>query len=544
MRATLGYAVGLAACLLGCWTAPPLPEVPPVVCGDGVQAETELCDSGAENSDTQPGACRTNCMPAGCADRVVDPGEACDDGNRTSGDGCAASCLKIERCGDGVIDPIAEQCDEGVNNSDTAANRCRTDCKLARCGDFVEDSAEECDDGNTVSGDSCDSNCTEPRCGNGIVGAGEECDDRNTFNTDSCLPDCRVNRCSGGVDSSGSRCFVIGSYPVPDSELRSVEIADLDSDGWADIAVVDRDDDHVKVFWNVHGTGFTRTEHWVARAFSLSGDDPVDLAIGDINGDGKLDLATANEGKDLVCLLENKGNRSFTRHFLEVPGQPTDLTLANVDGAPGLEVIVGLDNDNQVRAYRMNNFTAHGMPLALSSASPTSLGWGDADGDGDADLVWTTGSPNLAVGEGGNLVKQSIANGPSRSSSVKLWNLDSTPSAELVVGVSGFLVPHGYVRVFSNSDTTNGTVYDTHADTPVRKWPVYLARSGSSVVYADNGGTFGVLSNDQGTLGEERTFTYDGDAKGMAAGDLDNDGSVDVVIISHDRKSVLLFRGN
>jgi cysteine-rich repeat protein len=509
-----------------------------------VKAATEACDTGAENSDTKPGACRTTCMLAGCGDSVVDPGEACDDGNRTAGDGCAATCRKVEQCGDGIIDPVAEQCDEGVNNSDTGANRCRTDCKRARCGDFVEDTGEECDDGNLANGDACDSNCTVPRCGNGVIGEGEECDDKNTFNTDSCLSDCRVNRCTGGVDTSGNRCFVSGTYPVPDSELRAVEIADLDGDGWADIAVVDRDDDTVKVFWNVAGTGFTRTEHWVARAYSLTGDDPVDLAIGDINGDGKLDLATANEGKDLVCILENKGSRSFARHFLDVPGQPTDLTLANVDGAAGLEVIVGLDNDNQVRVYRLSNFTAYGMPQAISSSSPTSLGSGDADGDGDADLAWTTGSPALAVNEGGNLVKLSVANGQSRTSPVKLWDLDGTAPAELVTGVSGFLVPTGHLRVFSNSDTTNGTVFDTHTDVPVRKWPVYLARFASSVVYADNGGTFGVLSNEQGTLGNERTFTYDGDAKGMAAGDLDKDGSVDVVIISQDKKAVILFRGN
>ena len=534
--------MGLVACLLGCWTAPPLPEVPPVVCGDGVKDDTEQCDSGPENSDTRPGACRTTCKPAACADTVVDPGEACDDGNRMSGDGCTASCLKVEQCGDGILDPGAEQCDDGANNSNTRADACRTTCRPAKCGDFVEDRGEECDDGNVANGDGCDSNCTVPRCGNGIVGAGEECDDQNTLNTDACLPNCMRNQCTGGASSAGT-CFVIGTYPVPDSELRAVEIADLDANGWADIAVVDRDDDSIKVFWNTGG-GFVRTEHWVARAFSLSGDDPVDLAVGDVNGDGRLDLATANEGKDLVCILENKGSRSFGRHFLDVPGQPTDLALADIDGTPGLEVMVGLDNDNQVRIYRMSNFMPSGTPQAISSSSPTSLGAGDADGDGDADVVWEAGTPGLAVNDAGTVVRQSIANAPSRTNTVKLWNLDSTPSAELVAGVSGFLSSSGSLRIFSNSDTSNGSVFDSHTDVPVSKWPVHLARFGASVVYADNGGTFGVLSNDQGTLSTERLFTYDGDAKGLAAGDLDNDGAVDVVIISQEKKAVLIFRSN
>jgi cysteine-rich repeat protein len=518
------------------------PQVPPVVCGDGVKEGPEQCDSGPENSDTKAGACRTTCVLAGCGDRVVDPDEACDDGNRTPGDGCAVSCRKIEQCGDGFVDPGAEECDEGANNSDTLANRCRTSCKLVRCGDFVQDRGEECDDGNLANGDACDSNCTVPRCGNSITGSGEECDDGNDFNTDSCLPNCQQNRCTAGVGPGGDRCFVGRAYPVPDSELRAVEIADLDVNGWSDVVVLDRDDDTVKVFWN-NGGGFTREELWVAKIFSLSGDNPVDLAIGDVNGDGKLDLATANEGQDRVCILENEGNRSFKRHFIDVPGQPTDVTLANIDGIAGLEVLVGLDDDDQVRVYRMNNFVPYGMPQAISSSGPTSLTAGDADGDGDADVAWTTGSPSFAMNEGGNLVRMSVANGQSRSSAVRLWELNGTPPAELVTGVYGLFFTEEHLRIFSNSDTTNASVFDTYVDVPVQKWPEYLARSASTVAYADSDGAFGVLRNEQGTLLDERLFTYDGDASGLAAGDLDADGATDIVIISLDKKSVLIFSG-
>lgn len=129
-------------------------------------------------------------------------------------------------CGDGVKDDT-ELRDSGPENSDTRPGACRTTCRPAKCGDFVEDRGEECDDGNVANGDGCDSNCTVPRCGNGIVGAGEECDDQNAFNTEACLPNCTRNQCPGGASSAGT-CFVIGTYPVPDSELRAVEIADLE----------------------------------------------------------------------------------------------------------------------------------------------------------------------------------------------------------------------------------------------------------------------------------------------------------------------------
>lgn len=64
----------------------------PSRCGDGVLDPQEGCDDGAANSDTEPGACRTDCLPARCGDAVTDPGEACDDGGTWGGDGCDPAC--------------------------------------------------------------------------------------------------------------------------------------------------------------------------------------------------------------------------------------------------------------------------------------------------------------------------------------------------------------------------------------------------------------------------------------------------------------------
>jgi cysteine-rich repeat protein len=103
-----------------------------------------------------------------CGDGIVDPGEECDDGNTTDGDGCPGDCLLPDppepECGDGIVDP-----------------------------------GEECDDGNTVSGDGCDSGCleedpVEELCGNGTVdiSEGEQCDDGNTTSGDGCDSGCQI----------------------------------------------------------------------------------------------------------------------------------------------------------------------------------------------------------------------------------------------------------------------------------------------------------------------------------------------------------------
>jgi MYXO-CTERM domain-containing protein len=148
-------------------------------------------------------------------------GEECDDGNTTSGDGCSERC-EVESgwvcfedptlsvcaytCGDGVLDPLSgEECDDGVENSDTAPDACRERCVAAACGDGVIDAGEECDDGeeNSARGrDACRPDCRLPFCGDGVLDEGEYCDRTTTVDemgrfvaqpietcTAACLPD-------------------------------------------------------------------------------------------------------------------------------------------------------------------------------------------------------------------------------------------------------------------------------------------------------------------------------------------------------------------
>lgn len=70
------------------------------------------------------GQCRDGlCLAASCGNGASDEGEACDDGNQVSGDGCRSDCQKIERCGDGLQD-AGEACDDGNANPVDACNAC------------------------------------------------------------------------------------------------------------------------------------------------------------------------------------------------------------------------------------------------------------------------------------------------------------------------------------------------------------------------------------------------------------------------------------
>lgn len=85
------------------------------------------------------------------------------------------------------------------------------------CGDGTINTYEECDDGNTVSGDGCTANCTIEFCGDGIVNNNEQCDNGNdtvtvitnttngtNFTTAGCT-NCTLN-CGNGVQDTGEEC--------------------------------------------------------------------------------------------------------------------------------------------------------------------------------------------------------------------------------------------------------------------------------------------------------------------------------------------------
>ncbi len=117
--------------LIGCDGCDPDCNLEPgYVCGDGTVFPEckEQCDDGPGNDDTLPNACRTDCQAAHCGDGVLDDGESCDDGNRTSCDGCSDLCAPEPGlvCGDGIPELL--------------------------CG-------EECDDGNAIVGDGCTAPC-------------------------------------------------------------------------------------------------------------------------------------------------------------------------------------------------------------------------------------------------------------------------------------------------------------------------------------------------------------------------------------------------
>lgn len=200
----------------------PAGSSPGLVAEDEHPLVLDECDEGACAGGSQ------TMTPPDCGDGELTEDEACDDGNRVSGDGCAANCLATEpgfscaapgqpcqaiaRCGDGLV-ASSEQCDDqNVEAGDGCSERCRVErgkkcegepsvCSDTVCGDGIVEGAEACDDGNTMPFDGCSPACEkEPNCagasctsdcGDGLV-INEECDDGNQLDGDGCSSTCRI----------------------------------------------------------------------------------------------------------------------------------------------------------------------------------------------------------------------------------------------------------------------------------------------------------------------------------------------------------------
>ncbi len=166
-------------------------------CGDGIVTPGEVCDDGT--NDGSYNGCAMDCLSFGgyCGDGTLNGPEACDDGvdgNDGSYGGCNPNCTPAGYCGDAVVQPREEVCDDGTN--DGSYGGCSGGCQMraAYCGDGEVNGPEECDEGlgrNLGDYGGCNPDCTlAPYCGDGEVQGEEQCDDANSDDTDGCTREC------------------------------------------------------------------------------------------------------------------------------------------------------------------------------------------------------------------------------------------------------------------------------------------------------------------------------------------------------------------
>ena len=181
------------------------------------------------------------------------------------------------------------------------------------------------------------------------------------------------------------------NYPTGTYAL-SVAIGDLDGDGKPDLAVANYSSNNVSVLRN---TGSAGSPSFAAKVDYPTGTNPYSVAIGDLDGDGKPDLAVTNNSSATVSVLRNTGSAGSPSFAAKVDyptgTYPQSVSIGDLDGDGKPDLAVANGGSNNISVLR-NTGSAGSLGFATKADYPTgtipySVAIGDLDGDGKSDLV-------------------------------------------------------------------------------------------------------------------------------------------------------------
>ena len=201
------------------------------------------------------------------------------------------------------------------------------------------------------------------------------------------------------TSTPGTISFAAGADFATSQDPYSLAVGDIDGDGRADIAVADFQPGTVSVFRNTSSPGNVSL---AGRIEMITGIGAYSVAIGDVDGDGKPDLAVVNLFSSTLALfrnLSNPGNLAFSARtdLVTGPDYPFSVCIMDLDGDGKADLVISNRNLTKptpasVACTIFRNGSspgtfAFGSAQNIGTGDVSGLAIGDLNGDGRPDLV-------------------------------------------------------------------------------------------------------------------------------------------------------------
>jgi hypothetical protein len=311
----------------------------------------------------------------------------------------------------------------------------------------------------------------------------------------------------GRVSPPSERRFAVGRSP------GSVAIADFNGDGKLDIVTANEESGDASVLLGDGKGGFSPAPGSPFPA----GHRPNDLAVGDFNRDGRLDLAFANhETQHLTVLLgDGRGGFAPAPHSpltVAVKPHPHGIATGDFNGDGNLDLVTDSWAEDRLELLfgdGRGGFATPGAYVAVGKHPYQRVRVADLNGDGKADIV----STNL---DGDNVT---ILLGDGRG------GFRQPPGSPFPCGDSPFNVAIGDVNGDGIPDLA---IVNSPSSTSDRS-----GRDGLTILIGDGRGGFKTMPGSPFATAQRPNM--------VAIGDLDGDGVADVVVSNPDSDTITIF---